>query len=153
MCAVIQHILKREPAARSRFIPPACGARFGIEPWRTSETDRRFITRNGWPLHRHKREPPRSPLNPMDGRDFRSPPCPPCPHQLSDFRAGGSQGVVLIHTLAPKTAPRVTIEMAKLRAQAILKCWLRLSPRIYSVTSESEVHTAVSDTKSINDAS
>ena len=83
MCAVIQHILARGPAARPRCIPPACGVRFGIEPRHTSETDRRFITRNVCPLHCHKREPPRSPLNPMDGRDFRSPHAPSTRREMS----------------------------------------------------------------------
>ena len=77
MCAVLQHYLGKETRCASPLHPPGCGAHFGIEPWRTSETDRRFITRTVWSLHHHKREPPRSPLNPMDGARFSLSPIPP----------------------------------------------------------------------------
>lgn len=104
MCVVIPHLLAREPAARSRCIPPAPGD--GWHPAHHQPNVSPFDPSQGleiclstctapctidWPIDRHSREPPRSPENPMASvlplnhkqGEFRS----PCTHQPKSLRA------------------------------------------------------------------
>lgn len=104
MCVVIPHLLAREPAARSRCIPPAL-VMVGTQPHHQPNVSP-FDPSQGleiclstctvpctidWPIDRHSGEPPCSPENPMASAlplnhkqgEFRS----PCTHRPKCLRA------------------------------------------------------------------